>query len=104
VGGNTSAAQEPLTLLTFETLVTPGTAHRIISRMCRTIDVSDLPEPVVAAIESMMRTSREKVETAAPQRAQPRPIGWLKGEWELPELFFDPLPHDLLDLFQGTGA
>ncbi len=70
--------------------------------MTRSIDVSDLPEPLVEAIESMVRTFREKAgEQIAPP--QPRPIGWLKGAWELPHSFFEPLPDDLLDLFEGKG-
>jgi hypothetical protein len=31
------------------------------------------------------------------------PIGWLKGKFELPDSFFEPLPDDLLDLFEGGG-
>ncbi len=30
-----------------------------------------------------------------------RPIGLLKGKWELPESFFEPLPVEILDLFEG---
>lgn len=67
--------------------------------MIRAIDVSDLPEPLVEAIESLVNTYRRKiVEAAAPQ---PRPIGWLQGQWELPDTFFDPLPDDLADAFEG---
>ncbi len=38
-----------------------------------------------------------------PKLKQPRPIGLAKGEFEIPESFFDPLPDDLLDLFEGRG-
>lgn len=69
--------------------------------MSRTIDVSDLPEPVVQAIESMVRTYR--VNTQSPPPTVARPIGWLKGKWELPDSFFEPLPDDVLDLFEGKG-
>jgi hypothetical protein len=63
--------------------------------MIRAIDVSDLPEPLVEAIESLVTTNREQIRAAA-NGPRPRPIGWLKGKWELPESFFEPLPDDLL--------
>lgn len=71
--------------------------------MNKMIDLSDLPDPLVAAIESLVKTYREKA-SVAEQRRAPRPIGWLKGQWELPESFFEPLPDDLLDLFEGKGS
>ena len=69
--------------------------------MTHAIDVSDLPEPLVEAIESRVKTYREKSSIPG-AAAESRPIGWLKGKWELPESFFEPLPDDLLDLFNGT--
>lgn len=65
--------------------------------MLKQIDVSDLPDPLVEAIESMVRTYRERTTKGAVYR----PIGWMKGKWELPDSFFDPLPDDLLNLFEG---
>lgn len=32
-----------------------------------------------------------------------RPIGLAKGQFEVPESFFEPLPDDLLDAFNGKG-
>jgi prevent-host-death family protein len=40
----------------------------------------------------------------APQRKAPRPIGLAEGEFTIRESFFEPLPDDLLDLFEGKGA
>ena len=34
---------------------------------------------------------------------EPRPIGLGKGLAEIPDSFFDPLPEDLLRLFEGDG-
>jgi antitoxin (DNA-binding transcriptional repressor) of toxin-antitoxin stability system len=34
---------------------------------------------------------------------EPRPIGLAKGKFEVPDSFFEPLPDDLLDLFEGKG-
>ena len=85
--------------------VHPG-GQRVSTRynpdMIRAIDVSDLPEPLVEAIESLVNTYRHKIGAASnpPQR---RPFGWLKGQWELPETFFDPLPDDVVDAVKMTG-
>lgn len=38
------------------------------------------------------------------QRSAPRPIGLGKGTMKIPESFFDPLPEDVLDLFEGKGG
>ncbi len=38
------------------------------------------------------------------QRKTPRPIGLGKGTVKIPESFFDSLPDDLLDLFEGKGG
>ena len=32
-----------------------------------------------------------------------RPIGLLKGQIHIPPSFYEPLPDDLLDLFEGKG-
>lgn len=34
---------------------------------------------------------------------QPRPVGLGKGLVEIPDSFFDPLPDDILDLFEGKS-
>lgn len=69
--------------------------------MSRAIDLSDLPKPLADAIEAMVRKFRE----ANPGDGNPRPIGWAKDILpELPESFFDPLPPDILDQFEGKAA
>jgi antitoxin (DNA-binding transcriptional repressor) of toxin-antitoxin stability system len=41
--------------------------------------------------------------TALPEPpAQSRPIGLAKGRFSVPRSFFDPLPNELLDAFEGT--
>ena len=72
-------------------------SSRYDPRMLKQIDVSDFPEPLVEAIESMVRTHRETATKAIVNR----PMGWMKGKWQLPDSFFDPLPDDLLNLFEG---
>ena len=34
------------------------------------------------------------------KRRKPR-IGWAKGEFTVPKEFFDPLPEEILDAFEG---
>jgi len=38
-----------------------------------------------------------------PPERPPRPIGLCKGMFEVPPEFFEPLPADLLALFNGEG-
>jgi hypothetical protein len=67
--------------------------------MPQIIDVSDLPEPLVQAIETMIRSYRQRPPL---DTSSPRPLGWAKNQLpELPDSFFDPLPDELLDLFDG---
>jgi prevent-host-death family protein len=35
--------------------------------------------------------------------AQPRPIGGYEGQVVVPDSFFDPLPDEILDAFEGRG-
>lgn len=34
---------------------------------------------------------------------KPRPLGLAKGKVHIPSSFFDPLPDELLELFEGKG-
>lgn len=36
-----------------------------------------------------------------PKRKEPRPIGLAKGRFEVGSEFFEPLPDDMLDAFEG---
>lgn len=41
--------------------------------------------------------------TALPEpTVQPRPIGLAKGRFSVPRSFFEPLPDELLDAFEGA--
>lgn len=62
--------------------------------LSRAIDLSDLPEPLINAIEAMVRAYRE---AATPPAQSPRAVGWAKDMLpELPPSFFDLLPDDML--------
>ena len=72
----------------------------MIRDMSRAIDISDLPQPLIEAIETIVRAYRG----ANTQKGQ-RPIGWARDYLpELPASFFDALPTELLDLFEGKAA
>lgn len=74
----------------------------MIFRLSRSIDISDLPQPLIEMIEAIVRTYREQVSKPP---GVPRQIGWARDLLpELPESFFDPLPPDVLDLFEGKSA
>jgi len=36
-------------------------------------------------------------------RTEPRPIGLARGQMVVPDSFFQPLPDDILDAFDGSG-
>ncbi|MCG5051513.1 MAG: type II toxin-antitoxin system prevent-host-death family antitoxin [Myxococcales bacterium] len=38
----------------------------------------------------------------APRRVEPRPIGLARGTFDVAESFFDPLPADIVDAFEGA--
>lgn len=42
---------------------------------------------------------------AIPQpQKKPRPIGLLKGQFHVPEAFFEPLPDEIFAAFEGRGG
>ena len=46
-----------------------------------------------------------EIVSLAPKKAKKRPllrVGLAKGEFKIPEAFFDPLPDEVLDAFEGT--
>lgn len=69
--------------------------------MPTSIDVTDLPQPLVEAIDVIVRTYREQHPEPSNDR---RPAGWARALLpELPDAFFEPLP-DLVELFEGKPA
>ena len=37
-----------------------------------------------------------------PDRTEARPLGLCEGAFDVPEAFFEPLPDDMLDAFEGA--
>jgi antitoxin (DNA-binding transcriptional repressor) of toxin-antitoxin stability system len=42
-----------------------------------------------------------EIRSITPQKKLKRRIGWAKGEFTVPDSFFEPLPEDLLKAFHG---
>jgi len=61
----------------------------------------------LAAGESILLCKRNQpvaeIRPIAPARTKPRPIGLDKGKFTVPPEFFDPLPDELLNLFEGKS-
>ena len=38
-----------------------------------------------------------------PRRTEPRPIGLAGGGFRVPAAFFEPLPREIIDRFEGAG-
>lgn len=56
--------------------------------------MTDLPKPLVEAIEAIVRTYRDAAPASSDGR---RTIGWARDVLpELPTTFFDPLPDDVM--------
>lgn len=45
-----------------------------------------------------------EIRPLTPRREGDRPIGLAAGTFQVPSSFFDPLPDDLLDAFEGCTA
>jgi len=45
-----------------------------------------------------------EIRPLAEQRKRPRPVGLAEGDFKVPPEFFDPLPEDLLAVFEGKRS
>lgn len=45
-----------------------------------------------------------EIHPVAELRREPRPVGLAEGELEVPESFFEPLPDEMLDAFDGEAG
>lgn len=55
--------------------------------------------------ESIVLCKRNKpvaeIRPLSPRRMKPRPIGMAKGRFTIPDQFFEPLPEDIVEAFEG---
>ena len=63
--------------------------------------------PMLEAGETIILCKRNvpiaEIRPIAPRRTKPRELGFLRGQFEVTDAFFEPLPDDVLDLFEGRG-
>ncbi|ODT07247.1 MAG: hypothetical protein ABS58_08070 [Mesorhizobium sp. SCN 65-20] len=65
-------------------------------------DLKGLREAVEAGKEYTIMQDGKPIATVAPVEKRRRVPGALKGLMHLPDSFFDPLPDDELDVWQGA--
>jgi len=59
------------------------------------------PIPPEPSLNREREPERAGQDAPAPAEGRRRPIGLAKGEFVVPDDFDDPLPDDILDLFEG---
>jgi hypothetical protein len=66
-------------------------------------EIKQIPTEKLAEVYDLIHCFRLGLagEQQAPARPTQRPIGLAKGAFEAPARFFEPLPDDLLDAFEG---
>jgi antitoxin (DNA-binding transcriptional repressor) of toxin-antitoxin stability system len=75
--------------------------HEAKARLSEFLDAVERGERVMICKRN--RPVAELKAVPATTAAQPRPIGLAKGQVIIPPSFFDPLPDDLLDAFEGKA-
>ena len=63
--------------------------------------------PMLEAGETIILCKRNvpiaEIKPIARKRTKPRELGFMRGQFEVTDAFFEPLPDDLLELFDGRG-
>lgn len=68
-------------------------------------EIKQIPTEKLAEVYDLLHYFRLGLagEQQASARPTQRPIGLAKGAFEVPASFFEPLPDDLLDAFEGKS-
>ena len=72
--------------------------HEAKAKLSEFLDAAARGERVLICKRNRPVAELRAVESA---RTQPRPFGGAAGRFTLPESFFEPLPDDVLDAFEG---
>jgi hypothetical protein len=65
-------------------------------------EIKQIPSEKLAEIYDLIHYFRLGLAQAKPtENINQRPIGLAKGQFEIPDSFFEPLPDDILDGFEG---
>ncbi len=61
--------------------------------------------PALEAGETIILCKRNvpiaEIRPIAPKRTKPRELGFMRGQFEVTDAFFEPLPEDILAAFEG---
>ena len=77
----------------------PINIHSAKTQLSKLIDAAERGEEIIIA-----RAGEPVAKLVALQNQRPsRKAGSMKGLFEVPESFFDPLPEDILDAFEGKA-
>jgi len=77
----------------------PINIHSARTQLSKLIEAAERGEEIIIA-----RAGKPVVKLVALQNQRPtRKAGSMKGLFEVPENFFDPLPKEILDAFEGKA-
>jgi len=77
----------------------PINIHSAKTQLSKLIEAAERGEEIIIA-----RAGEPVAKLVALQNQRPsRKAGSMKGLFEVPESFFDPLPEDILDAFEGKA-
>jgi prevent-host-death family protein len=77
----------------------PINIHSAKTQLSKLIEAAERGEEVIIA-----RAGKPVAKLVALENQKPaRKAGCMKGLFEVPESFFDPLPKDILDAFEGKA-
>ena len=72
--------------------------HEMKAKLSEYLELAARGERVLICKRNRPVAELRAVEAA---RAEPRPVGLAKGQFAVPPAFFEPLPEDLIDAFDG---
>lgn len=72
--------------------------HEAKANLSRYLDAAAAGETVIICNRNVPVAELRAI---ASVRTQPRPIGLARGSFQVPGSFFEPLPNDVLDSFEG---
>ena len=77
----------------------PINIHSAKTQLSKLIEAAERGEEIIIARAGKPVAKLVALENQRP----PRKAGSMKGLFEVPESFFDPLPEDILDAFEGKA-
>ena len=74
--------------------------HEVKAKLSEYLDLAARGERVLICKRNQPVAELRAIEAA---RTEPRPVGLAKGQIDVPASFFEPLPDDLFEAFDGGG-